>query len=100
MIGCAGLNVAVFTSAEEFLKSERLHESACLILDIDLPGMSGIELQEVLNNFGPQIPIIFITGQKDEQKREQALEAGAVGFFNKPFSIDSLLSTIQAVAPS
>jgi CheY-like chemotaxis protein len=54
----------------------------------------------VLNNFGPQIPIIFITGQKDEQKREQALEAGAVGFFNKPFSIDSLLSTIQAVAPS
>jgi FixJ family two-component response regulator len=100
MIGSAGLNVAVFTTAEEFLKSERLHESDCLILDIDLPGMSGIELQDRLNNSGRHIPIIFITGQKDERKRAHALGAGAVGFFNKPFSIASLLSAIQAVGRS
>jgi FixJ family two-component response regulator len=100
MIGSAGLNVAVFTSAEEFLESERLRESDCLILDIDLPGMSGIELQDRLNNCGRNIPIIFITGQKDERKRARALGAGAVGFFNKPFCIASLLSAIQAVGRS
>ena len=97
IIGAAGLQVAVFTSAEEFLGSERLHDSACLVLDVDLPGMSGLELQQQLKATGNGIPIIFISGQATEQTRERALKAGAVGFFDKPFSIDSLLGTIQSV---
>jgi len=97
IIGAAGLQVAVFTSAEEFLDSERLHDSACLVLDVDLPGMSGLELQQQLNDTGQGIPIIFISGQASEQTRERALKAGAVGFFDKPFSIDLLLNTIHSV---
>ena len=97
IIGAAGLQVAVFTSAEEFLGSERLSESACLVLDVDLPGMSGLELQQQLNDSGQPIPIIFISGQSTERTRESALKAGAVGFFEKPFSISSLLTVIQSV---
>ena len=97
IIGAAGLKVAVFTSAEEFLDSARLQDSACLVLDVDLPGMSGLELQRQLNNSGQGIPIIFISGQGTEQTRERALKAGAVGFFDKPFSISSLLAAIQSV---
>lgn len=96
-IGAAGLKVAVFTSAEEFLGSERLNESACLVLDVDLPGMSGLELQQQLNDSGQRIPIIFISGQATERTRERALKAGAVGFFDKPFSISSLLAAIQSI---
>ena len=96
-IGAAGLKVAVFTSAEEFLDSERLQDSACLVLDVDLPGMSGLELQQQLKDSGQRIPIIFISGQATERTRERALSAGAVGFFDKPFSIKSLLTAIQSV---
>ena len=96
IIGAAGLQVVVFTSAEDFLNSERLHDSACLVLDVDLPGMSGLKLQQELNESGHDIPIIFISGQATEQTRERALKAGALGFFDKPFSIDLLLSTIQS----
>jgi FixJ family two-component response regulator len=63
MIGSVGLSVAAFTSAEEFLKSGRLADSACLILDVDLPGMSGIDLQQQLNDSSQQIQIIFISGR-------------------------------------
>ena len=97
IIAAAGLKVEVFTSAEEFLGSERLSDPTCLVLDVDLPGMSGLELQRQLNNSDRPIPIIFISGQATEQTRERALKAGAVGFFNKPFSIGSLLSTIQSI---
>ena len=95
MIRSIGLNVAAFTSAEEFLSSGCLAGSACLILDVDLPGMSGIDLQQQLNASSQHIPIIFISGQSDEQTRKRALKAGAAGFFKKPFSIDSLLDTIH-----
>ena len=97
IIGAAGLKVALFTSAEEFLDSERLQDSACLVLDVDLPGMSGLELQQQLKDSGQRIPIIFISGQATERTRERALSAGAVGFFDKPFSISSLLTAIQSV---
>jgi FixJ family two-component response regulator len=96
IIGAAGLRVEVFTSAEEFLDSARLNDSTCLVLDVDLPGMSGLELQQRLNNSGQEIPIIFISGQATEHIRERALKAGALGFFDKPFSIASLLNTIQS----
>jgi FixJ family two-component response regulator len=97
IIGAAGLNVEVFTSAEEFLGSDRLSDSTCLVLDVDLPGISGVELQRQLNDSGRRIPIIFISGQATEQTRERALKAGALGFFDKPFSISSLLTTIQSI---
>ena len=100
IIGAAGLQVAVFTSAEEFLDSERLHDFTCLVLDVDLPGMSGLKLQQELNDSGHDIPIIFISGQANEQTRERARKAGALGFFDKPFSIDSLLRAIQSTGAS
>jgi FixJ family two-component response regulator len=97
IITAAGLKVEVFASAEEFLDFERWHESACLVLDVDLPGMSGLDLQARLNDAGLVIPIIFISGQATERARERALTAGAVGFFDKPFSISLLLAAIQSV---
>src|SRR5262245_6020336 len=97
IIGAAGLKVEVFTSAEEFLGSERPSDPGCLVLDVDLPGMSGLELQQQLNNSDRPIPIIFISGQATEQTRERAMKAGALRFFDKPFSISSLLNTIQSI---
>ena len=97
VITAAGFDVVRFASAEEFLSSAALADSACLILDLNLPGMSGIDLQQHLNDSGHEIPIIFISAQADEVVRRRVLEAGAAGFFNKPFSIDSLLATVHAL---
>jgi FixJ family two-component response regulator len=97
VITAAGLDVVSFASAEEFLDSGALGDSACLILDMHLPGMSGIELQQHLNASGLEIPIIFISAQADEAAKRQVLEAGAAGFFNKPFSIESLLATVRSI---
>jgi FixJ family two-component response regulator len=96
-IEAAGFEVAFFPSAEEFLVSGGAIQTACLILDVDLPGMNGIELQKLLNESGVEIPIVFISGHADEQTGNRALEAGAIGFFNKPFSIEALVATIQSV---
>jgi len=98
IIAAAGLRVELFTSAEDFLDSGRFSDSGCLVLDVDLPGMSGLELQRYLNESGQRIPIVFISGQATEQTRERALMAGAIGFFDKPFSISSLLASIQSIA--
>lgn len=95
----AGFDVAVFTSAEQLCESGRLDDSGCLIVDVHLPGMTGIELQQKLKKSGACLPIILISGQADEQTAKQALRAGAIGFFHKPFSIDLLLATIQKVKP-
>src|SRR5436190_22167536 len=91
IIAAAGLKVKIFASAEEFLVSKRLRDSTCLVLDVDLPGMSGLELQRQLNDSGRRIPIVFISGQATDQTRERALKAGALAFFDKPFNISSLL---------
>jgi FixJ family two-component response regulator len=96
-IRAGGYDVAIFTSAEQLLSSGQLDCSACLILDVDLPGMTGIELQQKLSESGAEIPVIVISGQADHSER--ALKAGAIGFFNKPFSIDSLVAAIQAIQP-
>jgi FixJ family two-component response regulator len=93
----SGFDVVCFASAEEFLDSAAFADSACLILDVNLPGMSGIDLQQHLHDSGHEIPIIFISGQADETIRRRVLDAGAAGFFNKPFSIDSLLATVRAL---
>ena len=96
-INAAGLSVDVFGSAEEFLDSDALQASVCLILDLNLPGMSGLELQQQLNASRLEVPIIFMSAQADEDTQLRALKAGAVGFLRKPFSIDSLLATLRSI---
>jgi len=95
----AGFELTIFKSAEELLASGRIGESVCLILDVHLPGMTGIELQRRLREGGVYPPTILISGQTDEQTASRVLNDGAIGFFNKPFSIDRLLSTIQTIEP-
>jgi FixJ family two-component response regulator len=90
-----GYVAATFASAEEFLKSERVHETACLITDVQMPGMSGIELQSRLIAKGHRLPIIFITAFPEAKARAQALAAGALGFLSKPFSDEKLISYLD-----
>lgn len=94
-IQAAGFDVAVFNSAEEFLDSGNPSNSDCLVLDVDLPGMNGIELQQRLNESGTGISIIFMSGHADERIKKRALEAGAAGFFSKPLCISTLVATIR-----
>src|SRR5262249_2101779 len=96
-IKAAGMNVDTFGSAEEFLDSAASRASACLILDVNLPGMSGLELQQLLNASRLEVPIIFMSAQADEATQLRALKAGAAGFLRKPFSIESLLATLRSI---
>jgi len=89
-------NVEAFASAEEFLASRRLNDTSCLILDVNLPGMSGFDLQNHLNIERPGIPIIFITAHADESSRQRALKAGAIDFLGKPVRRETLFKAIQA----
>ena len=90
-----GFAARAFSSAEEFLSSGCVDETSCLILDIAMPGMSGPELQQELKRRGQEIPIIFITGQRDETIRARVLKQGAAGFLLKPFSDTALLAAIK-----
>jgi FixJ family two-component response regulator len=92
--------VDAFGSAEEFLASDISPDTACLILDVYLPGMSGFELQSRLNVEGRGIPIIFITAHADEVSRQRALKAGASDFLGKPVRHDVLFKAIQAAIES
>jgi FixJ family two-component response regulator len=87
--------VKALASAEEFLNSDCLAETACLILDVRIPRMSGLELQRQLAVSNSEVPIIFITAHKDADQRRQALEAGAVAFLYKPFYEEALLNAIN-----
>src|ERR1700685_1306040 len=91
LLEAVGLPVGGFASAEEFLKSGKQHETACLITDIRMPGMSGLELQAKLNAERCRIPIIFITAHGDEKMRMQARREGAVEFMSKPLDNEMLL---------
>jgi len=92
----AGLPARAFASAEEFLRSGAQHQSSCLIVDVRMPGMSGIDLQARLNADQIRIPIIFITAHGDERMRMQALRAGAADFLAKPFDDEVLLRSVRA----
>jgi FixJ family two-component response regulator len=92
----AGLPVVAFASAEMFLQSGQQLKTACLIADIRMPGMSGLELQARLNKDRQRIPIIFITAHGDEDMRLRALRAGAVEFLAKPFDDEVLLDSVRA----
>jgi FixJ family two-component response regulator len=89
-----------FSSGEEFLKSGQQHQTSCLIADIRMPGMSGLELQAKLNAEHCRIPTIFITAHGDAKMRMQALRAGAVEFLAKPFDDDVLLESVRAALES
>jgi FixJ family two-component response regulator len=91
-------NVEAFASAEEFLASECVDDTACLILDVYLPGMNGFELQSRLKTEGRDIPLIFITAHSDEASRQRALKGGAIDFLSKPVRRDTLLKAIQSAA--
>ena len=92
----AGLPARAFASAEEFLDSGAQHLSSCLITDIRMQGMSGLDLQARLNAEHIRIPIIFMTAHSNERIRMQALRSGAVEFLAKPFDDDVLLETVRA----
>ncbi len=91
-----GLAVRAFSSAQEFLSSDCIDQTKCLILDIAMPGMSGPELQQELKHRGEEIPIIFITAQRDGTIRPRMLEQGAVECLFKPFSDTTLLEAVNA----
>ena len=96
LLKSAGLSARTFASAEAFLHSGDQHHSACLIADIRMPGMSGLELQARLNDDHISIPTIFITAHGDSRMRMQALRAGAVEFLAKPFDDEVLLDSVRA----
>ena len=96
MLKSVGLPSQAFASAEEFLTSGQQHETGCLIADIRMPGMSGLELQAKLNAECCRIPTIFITAHGDGKLRLQALRSGAVEFLAKPFDDQTLLDSVQA----
>ena len=95
LIESAGLRVQTFASAQEFLEHKRPDTPACLVLDVRLPGLSGLELQRKLSPARTRIPIIFITGHGDIPMSVQAMKAGAVEFLIKPFRDQELLDAIQ-----
>jgi FixJ family two-component response regulator len=96
LIESFGFTVEVFASGEEFLCFGSLRTTSCLVLDVQMPGMSGLQLQSQLAARGYRIPIIFITAHPDEEIRAQALEAGAVAFLTKPFGEETLLKGIRS----
>src|SRR4029077_4702634 len=100
LLESAELPAQSFASAEEFLQSGQRHQIACLIADIRMPGMSGLELQAKLNSEHCRIPIIFITAHGDEKMRMRGWRAGAVEFMAKPFSDEVLLESVRAALES
>ena len=96
LIRSFGFRVEGFASADEFGNSGYLEETACLILDVRMPGMDGLELQHRLSETGKRIPIVFITAHADDEQERRAMEAGAVGFLYKPFSQESLLQAVRS----
>jgi FixJ family two-component response regulator len=100
LLRSAGFPVQSFASAEDFLKSGKQHETGCLIADIRMPGMSGLELQAKLNAHHFSISTIFISAHGDEKIRLQAMKGGAVKFFAKSFDDETLLESIRMALKS
>ena len=100
LIRSVGFAVKVFASAEEFLNSDHLRNTDCLILDVRMPGMNGLELQRQLAATDRKIPVIFITAHGDDEVRSRALNGGAVDYLLKPFSEEALLNAIDAALKS
>ncbi|MFT0860262.1 response regulator transcription factor [Ancylobacter sp. G4_0304] len=95
LVRSLGLTVSTFASAEDFLSSPRRPDAACVITDVQMPGMSGIELQEALRADGFQTPLIFITAFPEERVRRQAAAGGAIGFLAKPFDGTEMIACLD-----
>ena len=95
LVRSLGFVAHAFASPEEFLHSPRLNDTACLIADVQMPGMSGVELQSLLVARGNQTPMIFITAFPDERIRTRAMDAGAIGFLSKPFDGRTLVECLH-----
>ncbi len=101
LLQSAGFHVLIFPSAEDALKAGYLTNAGCLITDIRMPGMQGLELQRRIKNEHPDLPAILITGHDDEETKQSALSEGAVAFLYKPLDPDELLRAVSsAVARS
>ena len=96
LIRSIGFRTQGFPSAEAFLNSHQVHDTACLILDVRMPGMNGLDLQRQMVAANRRIPIIFITSHADDNARARALEDGALAFLYKPFREEELLNAIDA----
>ena len=90
-----GFVAHAFASVNEFLASPRLKDTLCIVADVEMPGMSGLELQDHLIAHGPSIPVIFITAFPDDRVRERAMKGGAVCFLSKPFDEAALLECVE-----
>jgi FixJ family two-component response regulator len=97
LIQSLGLKAETFASVEEFLQSPHLYGTACLILDVVMPGLSGLDLQRNLVAAKQHIPIVFMTAHDDEHSRQQALDLGAVAFLRKPFSEQALIKAMNSI---
>jgi FixJ family two-component response regulator len=95
LLQSAGFTVETFATAHEFLDADYRAQTACLVLDVHLPGMSGLQLQEYLAASGVLIPIVFITAYDDVSTRERVQRAGAVGYLRKPFDQGTLIEAIS-----
>jgi FixJ family two-component response regulator len=95
LVKSLGYATATFESAEAFLASGRLSDTACLITDVQMPGMSGVDLQSHLTENGHDLPVIFVTAYPEASIRARAMNAGAFGFLSKPFSEDSLIECLD-----
>ncbi len=96
LLRSVGFRAKTFASGEQFLQSDQIENTACLILDVRMPGMSGLDLQRRLMATECRIPIVFVTAHGEEEARSRALQEGAVDFLLKPFSEEALLNAIQA----
>ena len=96
VIRSSGYTVATYASAEDFLGSDRVNDTSCLITDVHLPGLTGVELYRRLRANGFAAPTIFVTGHPDETTRTQALAGGAVAFLTKPVGKRALLDCLKA----
>jgi FixJ family two-component response regulator len=95
LVRSLGYGAAAFASAEEFLQSKQINDTDCVISDVQMPGLSGVELQSRLIADGNRTPIIFITASQEERTRAKALKAGAIGVLSKPFNEERLIEYIR-----
>lgn len=95
LVRSLGYTAATFASAEEYLRSDRVRDTSCLISDVKMPGMSGVELQAQLVADGRCTPVIFVTGFPEERIRVRVLEAGAVAYLSKPFTDECLIRCLD-----
>ena len=96
LVESAGYTALMFSSAEEFLQSGALAGTICLVTDVRMPGMDGIELQRRIRLERPELPVVFISAHQDDEARQRALDEGAIRFLYKPFDGAELLRTIEA----